>query len=120
MSINRRDYNDVNWLGKNRHDQNSSGLHFPFNEFIRPWKEWLSHKFLLHILHSQFCLQNLPLRWHILIPLSSVKIKLRTYIESFTKYKIQKEAGVIYTVDLLLYKILYQLETFQNLMFICY
>lgn len=37
MSFNRKDYNDVNWLGKNRHDQNPSGLHFPFNKSIRPW-----------------------------------------------------------------------------------
>ena len=37
MSFNRKGYNDVNWLGKNSQDQNLSGLHFAFDNFIRPW-----------------------------------------------------------------------------------
>lgn len=37
MSFNRKDYNDVNRLGKKRQDENLSGLHFAFDDFIRPW-----------------------------------------------------------------------------------
>lgn len=43
MSFNRKDYNDGNWLNKNRQNQNLSGLRFAFDYFIRPWiKKWVT------------------------------------------------------------------------------
>lgn len=45
----------MNWSGKNRQDQNLSGLHFAFDDFIRPWiRKWVTFTQILaaHIAQS--------------------------------------------------------------------